>query len=425
MTLSLKYALAGCIAGIAVGTFVAAGYLSWSGRRPGGGILSGFSAQDMAGIADIPSGGRPRSGSAPMEELVKDSVPASAVERVNSRIMRGEFQLTGRGEDAKWGVTKTASFICTGIVIADSEIVSKEVLPDGKIKITEIRTFRTVQDSIVVSDVDVKLALFDTLPLKSFSSLVDAAAIVWASMTGDAESSAAVLTGKNYVGKKLRDIDGTGIRSLLGATGLEAPGAVKETVDKFAEAALRKALGGIRPISGKSYRITYCQEASGQPLYVRITYSDGEEVTDEEEQLVLKRVNAFIDYDVVPDMDCEPGDIWTVETRNIQELFDPYAEGSYSGAIAVERKVNTPEGDWDLELKPSVINVINAANNTTGYYNLHRGYARVNPEQATVSELFGTGTARLQKLSKHHWLFTARLNGECEFQGRLVSSRKE
>ena len=425
MTLSLKYVLAGCIAGIAVGTFVAAGYLSWTGGNAHRGFLSGFSTPEQAGIAGSTSAGRQKGENAPMEELVKESVPVSAVERVKSRIMRGEFQLKGHGEDAKWGLTKTATFICTGIVIADSEIVSKEALPDGKIRITEIRTFQTVQDSIVVSDVDVKLALFDTLPLKTFSSMVDAAAIVWTSMTGDAESSAAVLTGKNYVGKKLRDIDGTGIRSLLGATGLEAPEAVRETFDRIAGAAFRKALGGIRPISGKSYKIMYYQEASGKPLYVRITYSNGEEVTDEEEQMVLKRINAFIDYDVVPDMNCEPGDVWTVETRNIQELFDPYAEGSYSGAIAVERKVNTPEGDWDLQLKPSVINVINAGNTTTGYYNLHRGYARINPEQATVSELFGTGTARMQKVSKHHWLFTARINGECEFQGKLVSSRKE
>lgn len=425
MSLSLKYVLAGSIAGIAVGTFVAASYLSWSGGKTGGGIVAGFPAQDLAGLADIPASGSLRNEKAPMEELVKDSVPASAVDRVKSRVMRGEFQLTGHGEDAKWGVTKTATFLCTGIVIADSEIVSKEALPDGKIRITEIRTFKTVQDSIVVSDVDIKLAMFDTLPLKSFSSMVDAAAIVWASMTGDAGSSAAVLTGKNYVENKLRDIDGTGIKSLLGATGLEAPEAVRNTFDKIAGAAFRKALGGIRPISGKSYKITYYQEASGKPLYVKITYSNGEEVTDEEEQMVLKRVNAFIDYDVLPDLDCEPGDTWTVETRNIQELFDPFAEGSCSGAIAVERRVNTPDGDWDLQLKPSVINVINAGNNTTGYYNLHRGYARINPEEATVSELFGTGTARMQKISKRHWLFTARINGECEFQGKLVSSRKE
>ena len=143
MSLSLKYVLAGCIAGIAVGTFIGAVYLTESTLKSSGDIISDFSARDMAEIAGIPSA-RLRDQKSPMETLIKDSVPASAVERVNSRIMRGEFQLTGRGEDAKWGVTKTATFICTGIVVADSEIISKEALPDGKIKITEIRTFETV-----------------------------------------------------------------------------------------------------------------------------------------------------------------------------------------------------------------------------------------------------------------------------------------
>ena len=160
-------------------------------------------------------------------------------------------------------------------------------------------------------------------------------------------------------------------------------------------------------------------------MYIKITYSNGEEVYDEEEQMVLNRVNAFIDYDLVPNNDCEPGDTWTVEANSIQELFDPYAEGRYSGTIAAERKANTPDGDWNVQLKPSVINVINTNNSTTGYYNLQRGYALVNPELISINELFAEGTAKIQKVSRHHWLFTARLSGECDFQGKLVSTPKK
>lgn len=360
----------------------------------------------------------------PMEKISKKSISTSAVDRVISRTMRGEFQLKGRGEDANWGLSREANFVCTEIVVADSKIIENKTMPDGEIKVTEIRTFNTVQDSIVVSDVDVKLAL-DTLPIKAFSAMIDAAAIVYTSMTGDTETAANVLESKDYVMEALRDVDGTSAKNLLGAVGIELPEIIQTNVDKLVNTNIRKALGGIRAISGKSYKITYTQEKDGTPLYVKITYSNGDEVYDEEEQMVLKRVNAFIDYDLVPNKDCEPGDKWTVEANNIQELFDPYAEGRYSGTIGVERTANTPDGDWNIKLNPSVINVINANNNTTGFYNLQHGYAIVDSDLASVRELFGAGTAKIQKVSKHHWLFTAKISGECEFQGKLVSTPKE
>ncbi len=407
MTNSMKACFVGGIAGLAVIALIAVGYLTLGDNGGSGGN------GDSRGKNDVKS----------MPVIQRDPVPVSAVDRVVPRSMKGEFGLVGCGEDAKWGVARIANFKYTVIVVADSKILKKEVLPGGEIKVTEIRTFNKVQDGIVVSDVDMKLAL-DTLPIKVFSQAIDAAVTLWTSMTGDAAGGATVLASKNFVMEKLRNIDGIGVRALLGAAGLKPAPEMEAAINQIANAHVLKALGGVRAISGKSYKITYYQKATGQPLYVKFTYKDGTEVTNKEEQMVLKRVNAFIDYNMVPNTDCMPGDNWTIQARDMQEVFDPYVEGAYSGSVRAMRKANSQNGDWVIELSPSVIDVVNDNGNTTGHMNLERGYAAIDPKLVSINDLFVEGKAKLEKLSKHHWLFQSRISGECNFQGKVVTTHK-
>ena len=56
--------------------------------------------------------------------------------------------------------------------------------------------------------------------------------------------------------------------------------------------------------------------------------------------------------------------------------------------------------------------------------NLERGYAAINPKLVSINDLFVEGKAKLEKLSKHHWLFTSRISGECNFQGKVVTTHK-
>lgn len=416
MTNSTRAGIVGCVAGLTVAALIAVGYFTIvepDDHPP----ASGSTAASASTAPSATDSGKV------MPEIKKEPVPVSAVDRVVSRTMKGEFGLVGRGEDAKWGIAITTNFKYTVIVVADSEIQSKEVLPGGEIKVTEIRTFKKVQDSIVVSDVDLKLAL-DTLPIKVFSQAIDAAVTLWTSMTGEAASGAVVLTGKKYVEEELKKIDGTGARALLGTLGRKPTPEMEKYLNQLANAHVLKALGGVRAISGKSYKIVYYQKASGQPLYVKFTYSDGTEVTDEEEQMVLKRVNAFIDYNMVPNKECVPGDNWNIQARDMQEVFDPYVAGSYSGTIRASRKSNAPNGDWKIYMSPSTIDVVNNNGNTTGHFNLEKGYALINPKLVSINEMFVEGTANLQKMSKHHWLFTARISGECAFQGKVVTTHK-
>ncbi|WP_294506680.1 hypothetical protein [uncultured Victivallis sp.] len=413
MSSSLKSGLIGCVIGVAVVILAIAGY-SW---------IKGGENEVIIENPEPPSPPEPPAPPEPMPVIVKDPVPVPAIDRVVPRVMKAEFGLTGRGEDAKWGVQGEANFKYTVIVKADSEIQEKKALEGGEIKVTEIRTFETVQDSLVVSDVNMRLAL-DTLPIDFFSSAIDKAVGAWALLTGDVASGQPVLTTKNYVVEKLKSIDGTDARSLLGTIGLQPTREAEAFLNEFANTGLRRALGGIRGISGKSYKIVYYQKASGEPMLVKATYANGSEVTDEEEIMVLKRVNAFIDYNMVPNEDCEPGHSWNIQARDIQEAFDPYVEGSYSGVVRATRKSNEENGDWRIALSPSTIDVVNDNGNTTGHLNLENGHALVNPKLLIVKDLFVEGKANLQKLSRHHWLFTARISGECDFQGRVVTVEK-
>ena len=342
-----------------------------------------------------------------------------AVERIlPHRKFSGQFATTGRGSDAKWGFAKILNFQYTVTVVAESKIISKETTNSGYIKVEEIRTFNSVTDNLVVSDVDFQLCL-DTLPIEAISQAVDFVAGIYSSVTGDVVTGGSAVIVKDQVHSALKQFDGISLRGLWGLTGLNVPAEVEKYVNKLANAKIRQAIGGVRDIDGKSYKLTWFQKESGEPMRFKYAYADGSEVTNEEELMVLKRVNTFIDYYLAPDKDCKPGDKWTVSAENLQEAFDPFVDGTYVGSIGVVRKENEGE-DWKLELLPSEIHV-RSENETTGELKITAGNAKLEPKDVTLKELFAEGTANLRKISKHHILFTARIEGGCQFQGRLVS----
>ena len=145
----------------------------------------------------------------PLKPVEKKSVPVSAVDRVVPRILKAEFAMTGRGRDAKWGIGKLANFQYTVCVEAQSEILSKETLPTGKIEVHEKRTFLRVYDSIVASDVDFVLAL-DTLPIDEFSKIIDITGVLISSWSGNPAAGTCIITTKNNLNYQLKKADGQG-----------------------------------------------------------------------------------------------------------------------------------------------------------------------------------------------------------------------
>ena len=356
----------------------------------------------------------------PLQPQEKKPVPTSAVERIVPRILKAEFAMKGRGYDAKWGIGKEANFQYTVYVEAQSEILSKKTLPTGRIEVNEKRTFLKVYDTVVTSDVDFILAL-DTLPMQEFSKAIDATSMIISSMNGRPELGAVVVGVKNNLMQKLQDVNGKGLRALLGWCGLKPANDIEQKLQALAGSQLTKAIGGIRSISGKSYLVYYMQEESGQPLMVDFKNEDGSDVTDEEEQMVLKRVNAFIDYHLVPNKNCVPGDNWTVYAENMQELFDPFVDGRYNGKINVVRKSDAEDGDWRVVMRPGTVNVIGDGGTTTGSLRIESGEAKFDPKNVSLNDMLVEGRAKMEKLKRHHWLFTAKINGDCEFQARAIT----
>lgn len=354
-------------------------------------------------------------------KIEKSPVEIEDVERVQSRTLKGEFCTTGRGEDAQWGIARTMNFQYTAFVIAESEILNKKTLPNGYVRVEEKRTFKNVSDSLCVSDVDFQLRL-DTLPVKQFSQMVDAAAALYVGLTGDLVSAGTIVSQNRYWQGMLKTVDGKSLRSLLGLGGIEVPEAIETYLEKFSNAQIRRAMGGVRSISGKEYHFNWIQNKAGSPMYVHFTYPDGTEVTEEEERLILKRVNTFIDSHIAPNPECKPGDSWEVSAECLQEVFDPYVDGTYTGAMTFKRSDDDENGLWNMTIQPGKLEIRNDQNAVTGRVTVQNGYAKVSPKETRLEEMFVEGKAMLQKLTSHHWLFTARIEGECTFQGRILST---
>lgn len=421
MNKNIVYGVVGCVAGVAI-----AGIAAWSYLQNVG--------------PEVGSAAEPKEQK-PMEPVVHSPIKPEALERLpeeNSGIIRtnkGRFIISGRGEDANWGFSKTANFQYTADVISDSEVLEKNVLPGGKIKVTELRTFRHVADSMVASDADFKINLKDTVNIKAISKAIDVAAGLWTAGTGDVTTAGGVKVVKDFAEKQLENIEGQSVSGIakrigefLGFEG-DAQTLVQKGLDKLAGAKLTKALGNVRKISGKSYLVSYYQEADGQPLHATFKNEDGSDIFDEEEQMVLKRVNSFMNYALVPDKKCRPGDTWKADASDFQELFDPFVDGEYRGTLKLKREADNADGDWIVSAAPAEIRIVSVSGTgngkSTGALQLKHATATLDPKTITLKRMEVDGDARLTKLSKHHWLFTAKLSGDCAFEGVLFVEEKK
>ncbi len=336
------------------------------------------------------------------------------------RIWKAQFVLTGKSGDAKWGMRREMFFQYTVVVEAKSEILSKETLPTGEIELKKRRTFFQVVDSLVPSEVDFVLDL-DTLPIKEFSKLVDSTGVLLASV-GENSGGAELIEKKNEIQKKLENgIEGKGFKSLLEAVGQQLQNKIENKLNAMGKDAMMKELGSMSAISGKSYLIDYLQTESGQSLMIEFRNADGSEITDMEELAVLKKVNAFMDYHLIPDKKSKPGDRWSVYADEMKELLGSFVEGTYSGELVIERRCNEENGDWGVALHPSTVDIIGHGGSTIGNVRIEKGWATMDPHDATMNEMFFEGRARMEKKTRRFLVFTSKVEGWCRFQGRAVT----
>lgn len=330
---------------------------------------------------------------------------------------------TGRAENANWGVRGMCSFVLNYFVDCDAEVVSKKETAGGEIKVVEKRTFKIIRQDLQLSESDVELALFETLPLdKAYMAVKGVGELLLMcgepTCMGIGESMA---DGADVAIGALKAVDGKNVRGLFNTLGVSLPDAAEKKINDFV---IKRVNDIIKPsqLEGKSYLITYFQDKdSGAPLRVDFTYADGSEIKTEEERLVLRRANAFMDSKFVPDKSCSPGDTWTVDSSEFDCLFDPYVEGAYCGDVTIERKDNDKDGDWIIGMQPCNVSVRSDNGRTTGELRIESGNAKVDAKNVFVKSIVITGKGSLTNLTPHHLLFKSRFEGDCSIRGTMVT----
>lgn len=342
---------------------------------------------------------------------------------VSPQQIRTVLITSGRAENAKWGVKGMASFVLTYYVDCKAEIIEKSENAIGEIKVVEKRTYTRSVQELELSDTDVGLSLYDTLPLDKLFMVVSAVGECLA-YTGEPESMVVGETMKEVASiadSALRAVDGKSLRGTLQMFGVDMPKKVEQNILAFTQGKIKSMF---KPdiLEGKSYLITYFQDKeSGVPLRVDFTYADGKPIETEEEWLVLRRANAFMDSNLLPDKNCSPGDVWAVDSSEFDCVLDPYVDGAYSGNVMIERKDDDKSGDWILAVRPGDVSIISDTGKTTGELHIESGEAKVDSDNAYVKAMVITGKGAMKNLTKHHLLFKSRFEGMCGFRGSVVT----
>lgn len=383
-------------------------------------VVDSAGATNTITVVTLPKG---RDLPPPTQVVREKRLEPEATKRLatNPKKIKTKLTTTGRAENANWGLGGMGSFVLTYDLDCDAKIIEKHETPGGEIKVVEERKFNICRQTLRVYDTDVRFRLYETLPLKEALLVTKfvggvLTAIPQTTIAGGSTTAAAIL-----VDQYLKTIDGTSARDALKKIGIEVPVLVEEEINKFVTVKVKDFLKSA-DVEGNSYRITYYQDKdSGSPLRVNFTRADGSQIQSREEFLVLRRANAFLDAQVVPDKNCSPGDTWTIDTSDFECLLDPYVEGAYCGDVTVERKDNDKDGDWMVGLSPCTVTVKSDAGRTTGEINLTSGEAKVDADNVFVKAMVVSGKGGMKNLSAHHLLFNSRFEGDCEFRGVMTT----
>ena len=339
---------------------------------------------------------------------IKDS------ERLQSRKIVGVFEMTGCGKDANWGIAAEADFKYTVATEITSKIIKKEIKPNGRIYVIEERTFDELVDVLEINPPKAKIDL-STLPLEEFGNTARVTGAVASLITGNPQW--AVIGEGAKAGVKLlkQTLDGKDIDSL--------PPAAKEKAREIIRDRFKTVLIKAKPrkVKGNTYRITYTQNRKGRPMKATFEKVGGGKL-DKEEERILKRCNAFINYDMLPDVNKRVGGSWEVNARDMDETFDPFTDGYVTGSVKFVRKADSKDKNWNIAMQPAKLQIRNDDHMRIGELELLNGRATVEPKKFhNVIDMTTEGRMKTEQTSVHHLLFTARVSSWCKFQARFTS----
>ena len=408
------------LAAITIGVFLTGKWEGWRSAKPA-------ETEVTPGSPEGPAEGKPEDPQAVAPAPEKTNVQRNRLESKATKRLSDEPQViktvlttTGRAENSKWGLKGMYSFILTYSVVCRAEIVKKEETELGEVKVLEKRTYEFVRQDLRLSEIDFALALKDTLPIQGLSKLID---VVGGTLEacGLPGTSGLLQRGGEMIYQAAEKHDGKSARSMLKMFGIDLNPRMEKQINEFVQNTVKDILK-THELEGKSYLITYYQDKdSGAPLRIGFTYADGTKIKTEEEWLVLRRANVFMDSKVIPDKNCSPGDSWQMDSADFDCLLDPFVEGSYCGEVEVVRLDDDADGNWQLSIKPGTISILSDRGRGTGEVRLDEGRCIVDGRRVFVKAMTVTGKGAMKHLTKHHLLFRSRFEGECGFRAVMTT----
>ena len=392
------------------------------------------------GNEDAPSTDKPEWKKNPIKGGAVDALP-------KKRIVKNEFLITGKGYHAKWGRGLKAGFRQDGLFVAEATVVKREKLGNGRFKVVEDRKFLTAREKLEIGEADYFLAL-DTLPIDEISSVLDTVGNTVNTVSGFLLSTsfpyleAAGMVTKTVGGvaelaaSSLRHFKLTNNEKALKDFGIDMTGKAKAAVESKINDFDRKPKEMeviVRKVEGRTYRFTYIQEGTGQPLNVtaeRIENGRTTTLETEEEVWILCRCNAFIDADFLKDggeKTPEPGEKWVVDARSVAGIVgvDGYCKGRLT---CCRTDAGTDDrGLWEFGINPAELEVVDDSDKKLGKISVGGGKSTVYADGRTLRDVTIKGKGKLNRVNKNSILFlpfNEKFVGECDFAGKMTTEVK-
>ena len=352
---------------------------------------------------------------APVRSVERRPLEPEATKRLHDGpvVVTSVFEASGNATYAQYGqVTKGVYYYVT-TVRARSEVTEKNEGPDGSIRVVERREFLQAQDQLSLSELDVALDL-STLPVKEVQTLANGLCdgVAWISgILGAPEVLGGTLAAKTAINSgfsALHDADGKSFRALLGYFGVEdipedLEVFLNQLASEWAKTQVAPVHSLLQSIEGKTFVITYTQDAAGKPLNVDFRHEEGNPISKSEWE-ILRCANAFLDANIVTDARCRVGDRWTVWADEFSDIFGLSGNDKTDGKIRVVRDDDQANGDWTLRIEPSEIAYRGAQG--AGKLELQDGTGLVDAANVSVKAIQVSASGDINMLDKErYWMF--------------------